>query len=274
MLLVGCGGGGAIPVPAQFLPSVLVQASDKIVSTAGYALSIFPTDEPDPVRSVRQQALQRGPLMLWPGNIKRDGFARFTQYVDAAALNPAFKSVYIFDEWCFSEKLYAAHGDGFGDCRELEIMAAARYARAHGLKAAVSIIPAVVLHPQFKPLDINAFDVIGLDIYPSLPLGNYECAITGNPYTALLACAIARLRSLGFQGEIYYITQAFGINTQPLADTLAQLALQRETIAAAPGLGVTMLAPWGQYMSAADIALEPALYQGRGSAIESKLGLP
>ena len=62
LVLSGCGGGGApvesIPIAASAQIRVLVQASDSVVSTAGYGLSLYPTHELDPFASVYQQGKQ------------------------------------------------------------------------------------------------------------------------------------------------------------------------------------------------------------------------
>ncbi len=133
----------------------------------------------------------------------------------------------------------------------------------------------MILHPDFKLKDPGAFDAILIVNYPSIYINQDAggCVMSVNVLTNLLACSIAKLKAIGFTGEIGYVYQCCGIspNGTPLIDTLAaslldDLKTQRETIAAAPALGVTWLVCFGLYPWD---RLTAPLYSGKGTPIEA-----
>lgn len=147
-------------------------------------------------------------------------------YRDLAALpSSGGKWVYVYDELFWKD----THP-------EQEVVDAALALQAKGLLTAVSILPEIVLSPEFKLLNPNAYNVIGIDIYPSLGIdwNTQGCKYNDNLYTTMLKCSIDKLRTMGFTGEIWYIYQDFQLDDK-------RLVLQKETIAAAPGLGATGL---------------------------------
>lgn len=275
LFLAGCGGGGAPAVSAPEsgkMARVLVQASDRLQPTTGYDVSIWPDETSStPEESVRKQGSSAGRLVLWPGYTKRDGFADFARYVDEAVKNPAFEQVYLYDELFW-------HHDGafaFGE-REAEILEAAAYTRGKGLKAGVSILPDVILNPAFRLQNINAFDVIWINVYPDIRVSNdlHGCQRNDNLTTNLLFCAVQKLRQQGFAGDVWYIYQAFGIKAHNPVDTLAKLSLQAETIRDSASLGVSAIVPWGWYLGGTEAALDADIYQGAGSPLAAFLHLP
>ena len=244
---------------------MMVQPAGRIVAEPTYDASIQFSMETDPVKSVAEQSLLPGKVLLTVGPTRTSGFADFSKYLQEAVKYPNVQYIYLYDELFWTGNSIAIGKD------EAETLAAARLAHAVSLKTVVTILPYVVLDPAFTLADSNAFDVIALDLYPSMVWsGNHlgGCRYNDNLQTNLLYCSIRKLRLTGFKGEIWYVYQAFGVNTKPLETLKVELAAQRDTIAAAPGFGVTGLVPFGLYLTADQIAQEPFLFQGQGSAIE------
>lgn len=272
LTLVACGGGDPAtttpaPTPAPLYSTrMMVQPADRIFAEPTYNASIQFAVETDPAKSVAQQSLLPGSVLLTTGPTRTVGFADFSSYLQEALKYPNIRYTYLYDELFWTGSSIAIGKD------EVETLAAAKLSHAAGLKTVVSILPYVVLDPAFALADSNAFDIIALDLYPSMVWsGNHlgGCRYNDNLQTNLLYCSIQKLRSTGFKGEIWYVYQAFGVNTKPLDTLKAELATQRETIAAASGFGVTGLVPFGLYLTAEQIAQEPYLFQGQSSAIES-----
>jgi hypothetical protein len=262
LLLTACGGGGSSSpaVPAYSVRMMTRLAfSGPVPADHGFnASAIGPMQWSDVAANVAQQAASPADLMLLIG--ARGDLSQLSAYLTEAVKYPRFRWVYLYDElgWEGDQIALGAH---WGD-----VEAAADMVHAAGLQTAVSILPDVILAPGFAPP--FGVDVIGVDVYPSgrgtptIPAG---CATSANPYTDLLACSVQRLRADGFKGQVWYIYEAFGNSVEP--DLAAKLAKQRETIAAAPALGVSGLVAYGYIASPA--ALPPPLYQGQGSPIDS-----
>ena len=245
---------------------MMVQPAGRIVAEPTYNASIQFAVETDPAKSVAEQSLLPGTVLLTTGPTRTTGFADFSSYLQEAVKYPNIRYIYLYDELFWTGSRIAIGKD------ETETLAAARLSHAVGLKTVVTILPYVVLDPAFALVDSNAFDVIALDLYPSMAWSGSHlggCRYNDNLQTNLLYCSVQKLRSKGFKGEIWYAYQAFGVNTKPIETLKTELAAQRDTIADAPAFGVTGLVPFGLYLTADQIAQEPFLFQGQGSAIES-----
>lgn len=276
--------------------AVLAQPSDRVESTVGYASQIQPIEEHDPVLSARRQASLGGNVILWIGGKSDEVVRNFPALIAEAAKHANFTHVYLYDELFWN-----------GDTFQIEIgrhedlvLEGARIAHAAGLKTVVTILPDVILDPAFKLADINAFDGISIDVYPSIRISNdlHGCQVQGNLYEQLLACSVQKLRGMGFVGQIGYIYQAFGVRTVAAQKTMmAQraalglpvitsprakitaapaseqdmanlLMLQRVAIDNAAALGADAVMPWGLYLGLPEIAREPYLYALGGTALE------
>ena len=79
---------------------------------------------------------------------------------------------------------------------------------------------------------------------------------------------MAKLRSMGYRGQIGYIYQAFELNTLPAEVSFAHAALQRPVIDSARWYGVDVLVPWGLYLGKAEIAAESYLTPLGGTPFE------
>lgn len=246
-----------------FALAVLVQPSDYTVPSWGFAAQIQTTPEPDPVKSVAQQAALGGPVILWVGADKQRAINNFHTLISEARKYPNIKHVYLFDELFWDNGQFA-----FGQY-EAEVLQGAKLAREAGLKPIVTILPDVILHDSFK-LDVAAFDGIAIDVYPSIrpTQPDLKGCRWGNPLADLLYCSIQKLRGMGFTGQIGYIYQAFGVTWLTSDQLKSQLALQREVIDAAPSMGVDAVMPWGLYLGADVIAKEPYLYPLAGTNLE------
>lgn len=266
VLLAGCGGGADTAHAAP--QKVFVQPSDRLVSAAGYDTQIQPTPAGAPLPDVAADVLRQSRLgqdvILWIGGKTAEVAQRFPALINEAKKYPNIRSVYLMDEmlWNGSAVEMGLH--------EAEVLQGARTARAAGLKTVISMLPEVVLHPDFKLQDINAYSVIGLDVYPSIRVDNntYGCRYSDNLLENLLRCSIDKLRAVGFTGQIGYLYQAFALNTLPVATSEAHMALQRPVIDWAPAYGVSVIVPWGIFLGATELAAEPYLHPLGGTPYE------
>lgn len=269
-LLAGCGGGSSEPsAPVSIaLPWAMVQPSDRVMLDPGYSLQIQPLSELDPATSVLAQSKLPGNVILWAGFTKGAGFSTFPAFVEQAKKYPKITHAYIYDELFWSLQAKTVIG-----LDEVAVLQAAKVAHDAGLKTVVTILPGVILDPAFRLADINAFDVIAIDVYPSSrphdasQLGS--CKYNDNLYSNLLFCSIQKLRAMGFRGDAWHIFQSFGVHTETDALLREHLTLQRETIRDAEKIGAAGLVPFGLYLSAETIANEPFLYQLAGTPLES-----
>lgn len=287
LLLAVCSLAGAAPAGTF---AVLAQPSDRVESAAGYASQIQPIVEHDPVQSVRRQAALGGNVILWIGGKTDEVVRNFPTLIAEAAKYPNMTHVYLYDELFWSSDLKIEIG-----LHEDLVLEGARIAHAAGLKTVVTILPDVILDPRFALKDINAFDGISIDVYPSIRISNdlHGCTVQGNLYEQLLACSVQKLRAMGFVGQIGYIYQAFGLHpansklvsaaahagtisalrkkfspAQSTDDLQTQLTLQRHAIDNAAALGADAVMPWGLYLGAPEIEREPYLYQLGGTELE------
>jgi hypothetical protein len=244
--LASCGGGGSDSSPTAAYPvRALVNQTASVVAAPQFNVSFFWPDAgtADPAASVALQASYPGDVGIVTPNTKANGFADFDQWVAAASAHSNVKYFYVYDEVFWKGNVIAIGADEEG------INAAARAAHAAGYLSTVTIMPNVVLAPDFKLQAPNDLDVIALDLYPQLVLdtSTHGCAYDANPYTTMLYCSVQKLRAQGYTGQIWYVPQAFEVTTQDHAQFLAQLKQQQETIAIAPSFGVTGIAPYGLY---------------------------
>lgn len=287
--LTACGGGGSAsapvasaapvevtPTPAQRTPKpmarVLInQGVAAAQNDPDFDVSFFLPElagDPSVQAQVAAQVAYRGSvgILTSPGT-KSAGFDNFAAYVDAAKQYPNAIYAYGYDEVGWKNGVIDITADAAG------ILTASQYTHAAGMKFAVTMMPNVVLDPNFALAHPDEYDVIALDLYPGglLNQNTYGCSYNDNPYTTMLYCSIKKLREAGYQGEIWYIYQGFGLKAvDPLVQT-QQLTQQRETILAAASLGVTGIGPYGLYWSLT--GSEP-YYQGAGTAIEALVRLP
>ncbi len=279
--LAGCGGGGegdrlprAIRAmqntqgAAQVFPVQMMTRlghSGPIEMDDGFNASAITTDLQDIAESVRAQAAAPVDVALtfrYPKDITE--YDHLEEYWREVQKHPNIKWVYLYDEMFWD-------GNGIEIGRnEQAITRAARMVHSVGLKAAVSILPEVILDPKFAFGDINVFDVIAVDVYPSLGIDwrtvpSY--AADPNLYFTMISQSVRKLRDMGYRGEVWYIFQAFGDPQD--RDLAAHLQLQREALARAPSIGVTGAVAYGFYDQRAN--LPKPLYPAKGTALEPEL---
>jgi hypothetical protein len=116
-----------------------------------------------------------------------------------------------------------------------EVAAAARQVKQAGFYSMITMLPESVLTNTLN--DPNAFDVIGIDIYPTLGIdwNTRGCTYNDNLYITMLYCASKRLRDQGYTGQIWYVFQNFDLAQM----TPEQKRAQDATLMAAQGLGIT-----------------------------------
>lgn len=260
-LLTACGS------QAQPL-KVFVQPSDRVVAAPGYAAMVQPLQEPNVALSVWKQSQLPGPVILWVG-AKQDRaqtIANFPATISEATKYPGkFPYVYLYDEagWCDTGICYWTDED--------VVLQGAALARSVGIKTIITILPDVILDPRFALKDINAFDDISIDVYPSIrpTTPNLSgCRFSDNLLENLFFCSVSKLRQLGFTGQIGYIYQAFGLHSEPPGVLRSKLELQRQAINNAAAMGADAVMPWGLYLGAPEIAREPDLFQLGGTEYE------
>lgn len=251
--LTACGGGGDYD---HRMTSVLGTYSqergfDSMTSPPAY----------DAQESISAQLQGDGDIAIQIPPARDGNFRPYLSHlVEATKHKDRIKWFYVKDEMFYSP----VHGVQIGQFED-EITEAALTVKWYGLKSAVSMLPDVILSPAFKMKNINAFDVIAIDVYPSNITSNLGCdPVTNNPGSNLLYCSYQKLRALGFTGEVWYIYQAFG---NPYDSKLREhLEQQRETIKDAPSIGVTGLVSFGLDMPA---TYEAPLYGLKGTNLEN-----
>lgn len=267
-LLVACGGGGSpTPQAPHYTVRALVNLTDSAIRLPQFNASFWQPTTTDPVAGVAQQAQGSGAVgLLTQPSTKGAGFAAWPAWIEQAHKYANVRYAYVYDEMFWEPGSGGPSGIAIG-ANESAIYQAAAQARAAGLLAAVTMPPAVVMAPDFALKDANALDVIALDLYPSSPisLDTHGCAYDANPYTTLLYCAVQKLRSLGFAGQIWYVPQAFAFKSEDHAQLIAHMQLQAQTMQVAPSFGVTGIAPYGLYWS---LPADSPFIQGHGSDIE------
>ncbi len=254
LLLSACGG----QVSARPL-NICWQPTGELVVIANCDASIQTTLEADPVKSVAQQAQIPGTVILWLGRKQEwaQALANFPTMINEAKKYPGkFPWGNFYDE----PGLCA-----WGVCEwpeEAQVAQAAAVARAAGIKSLITILPDVILEPRFRLIDINEFDGINIDVYPSMrPTSpNFgACRWSDNHTANLFYCSAQKLRAMGFRGQIGYTYQAFGIVGESYQARIAYLAEQRYVINNAWAMGADAVMAWGCHLGASDRAAEPNL---------------
>ena len=293
VILASCGGGGGdspqlssvtistppqlsldiIPVSPKKMTKVFLASSEnpedfKNAPEHNLWFSFMADGNSDPSELVKVQAKSKIDTILWMGETKTIGFSSSKQYIDEAAKYSNFKYAYIYDEifWeNFGENFKISIGE-----KEDSILEISDYAKSKGLKPIITLMPSVLLSDNFKMKSINTYDVIAIDIYPSIIVNEYTagCKYNDNLYTNLLYCSQKKLRNFGYKGEIWYIYQAFGINGENTQEVIKKLQLQKETINIAQQIGIDGIVPFGYYLSKKITDAEPHLYQGYGSVLD------
>jgi len=252
-ILCGCGGTQARPT------NVCLQPSDGPVYMAGCDVSVLTSNKVDVAANVAQQASVPGEMILWAGkkqNWERT-VAQFPAIVAESKKYPGkFNWVYLYDEigWCPTGLCWFDHED--------KVLEGAAYARAAGLKTLVTILPDVILDPRFALKNINAYDGINIDVYPSIrpTVPDFgTCRFSGNHLENLFYCASQKLRQQGFTGQIGYIYQGFGLRGESHEHRMAYLMQQRQAIDNAAAMGATAVMAFGVVLGAEEQAAEPIL---------------
>lgn len=267
LLLSGCGGGaiaGAYPMPEK----IFAHPSDRVEWAAAsfYDRVILPTAEGAnqsvflPVAQDAANQSTLGPnVMLWAGGRSQAAYERFPALLQEAKKYNNIKSVYVYDELCWSASLVIEF-----PCENVqEVTAAAHMVQSAGLESVIVMLPHVILHPGFTVPDINAFGMIGIDIYPGMLINEelYGCKRGANIIEDFLMCSIERLRAMGYTGKIGYVYQGFAMRNHTLERNLADADMQRLVIdhAMAGKYDITAVMPWGIYLGAHEQAAEPVL---------------
>lgn len=253
VLVAAACGGQAKPI------NICLQPSDGPIAMAGCDASILTSNNADPVANVAQQAQTPGPMILWAGSKLRwdQTVAQFPAIVaESKKYGAKFEWVYLYDEigWCPTGLCWFDHED--------TVLAGAAHARANGLKTLVTILPDVVLDPRFALKNINMYDGISIDVYPSIrpTQPNFgACRFSDNELENLFYCSAQKLRSQGFTGQIGYIFQGFGLRGETHDARMAYLIKQRQAIDNAAAMGATAVMSFGFVLGAVEQAAEPVL---------------
>lgn len=251
-MLVACGGQ-AKPL------NVCLQPSDGPVYMAACDASILTSNNTDPVANVAQQASVPGSMILWVGKKQNwsQTVAQFPTYItESKKYGSKFEWVYLYDEigWCDTGLCWFDHED--------TVLQGAAHARANGLKTLVTILPDVILDPRFALKNINSYDGISIDVYPSIrpTQPNFgACRFSYNELENLFYCSVQKLRALGFTGQVGYIFQGIGIRGESHEVRTAYLIKQRQAINNASVMGATAVMSFGCRLGAAEQAAEPIL---------------
>lgn len=250
---------------SNYAYKVMLQETPNLAHVGYNVVTSLPTSNTDVAQSVADQANTPDLVMMQVlPSTKNGDFSGVGPYCQAAMSHINIQAVYLYDELFYDHVngiQIGLHGAG--------LMQAADVAHSYGYYTAITILPEVILHPdfQFGPTDLNRLDVIGIDVYPSLGVDwslADGCTYSNNLYTNMLYLAYTKLRSLGYTGLVWYVFQGFGVSTD--TDLVNKLTLQQDTIANAHLMGITGLVNWGFYPYS---GITAPLYPGYGSSIES-----
>ncbi len=252
MLLSACS--------AQSKPmNICLQPSDGPVAMQACDASILTSNNTNPVANVAHQAMTPGAMILWVG--KKDNWnwtvSNFTTLIDESKkYGNKFEWVLLYDEigWCPEGLCWFNHED--------TVLAGAAYARSKGIKTLVTILPDVILDSRFALKNINAYDGIAIDVYPSIRptvpnLGS--CRFSDNELENLFHCSCKKLRDQGFTGQCGYIFQGFGIRGESHDHRMSYLIKQRQAIDHASAMGATAVMAFGTVLGAVEQQAEPIL---------------
>lgn len=226
------------------------------VETATHISRLQPVTDKDVAANVAKQAQLPGNVILWVNGKDAEAYKNFELYLREALKYPGkFTHVYIYDEVYWGPNGYEA------GLHRKEIETAADMARRYGFQTIVTILPFVLSQPDFK-LDLSKFDVVAVDVYPSIPL-NVEwgsCYYSANYYQTTVHCSVQRLRELGFHGPVGYIYQAFGLTYESHETLVSHLEAQRVAVCSAKELGVAVTMAFGEYLGVGELQREPMLF--------------
>lgn len=270
-MLISCGGEPEKTETQKDIPkleSVLLPSNDSsfdLKDAPKHNIYMLSNKNQDPKESVKiQSEFSDKDAILYFGNTKFIGFEKTKDYVDEADANK-FKYAYVYDEvFWFDNKIQIGKDED-------KILELAKYIKNKNMKTVVSIMPYVILDDKFNLKEINTYDVIAIDVYPSMmpTKDTKNCKYNENIYTNLLYCSQKKLHDLGYKGEVWYVYQAFGMHEENISSLIENLKIQRNTINEVHNFGITTVVPFGYYLSKEDIEAEPYLYQGYKSAIDS-----
>lgn len=259
----------------EALPWVLISPSEGILPDHGQTYSIFTTADLNPETSVRSQSKQPATVILWVGFTKKRGFSGFKEMINEARKYPNIRYVFVYEEMFWEPPGRLALGE-----REKEILHASNYAKANGLEPVVILTPDIILNPDFELRRINTYGVIAISDHPSvnptirLNDAVVKCKFSSNLTTNLLYLSVQKIRYLGFNGELWYAYQAFGL-TDVASDVLIQdFKAQCETLETARTIGIDAVVPYGLYLGNSEISRKPTLFQGKGTVYETLLRPP
>lgn len=247
---------------------VCVQPSDRVEVMQNCDAMAQPAEVIDVAQAVAIQAALPGPVVLWVGSKDQHDqtVSRFPAMLAEAAKYPGkFPWVYLFDEagWCADS--ICAWRD------EILVLQGAALAHSYGMRTLLTLLPDVILDPRFTVADINAFDGISIDVYPSIRPTKPDfgtCRFSDNLLENLFYCSVQKLRSAGFVGKIGYIWQGFGLVSDTNEQRMAYLALQRHAINNAVAMGADAVMAFGCYLGTGELLREPYLVPLCGTPYE------
>lgn len=252
------------------LPTILVHAEGTTASASseGFAAQILISDEEDArARIAIQCKLEGAPVIAGIGKANQATIDNFWISLEAARLCPKIVGVYLFDEYGWGK-------EGFSQGKfEKEICAGAKAVRAVGLLSTMTILPDALLRGDFTLGCVNDFDILAIDVYPSIQASQPDfaalgCSLGSNRSLNMVHCSVQKLRNkLGFKGRIVYIYQAFCLTVETEENCRAGLLEQRLAIDNAALLGIDGLSPWGLDLSEKQERNEP-LRHLRGTPLE------
>lgn len=256
-LVIACGGGSSLNPPPPVIQKALVHPSDRQMDATGYAYNIRTTEGMSIADSVAAQAALPGNVILWPGRVRDLGYGDLTTLFTTAATHANFTHFYTYDELGWK--------NGTIDFADVQIAHnAAVQATTYGLKPVVTLMPRVVLDPNFSLPDVNIYKVIVLDPYPTVGgMGVTGVPWKGNLMSSLLHGSVIKLRGMGYTGDFWYAYQAFSVAGTDDAANRAMFTTQREAIADALALGMSGIIPFGLDLGPDAKAREPWIVPGR-----------
>lgn len=275
LLLAPAISQAKIPIPPNIPNRLLILPSDPIKYPENWqnVSARIPKNAMTPLESVNWQAEIPGRLVLVPGNARELGDLSFhKKSIDIASKNKRFEYAYIYDELFWTGK-----NNQIG-LYENEVLNLSSYAKSRGMKPIVTFIPTVVLDPQFKLQNINAFDVIALDPYPlfndlnKIGLDQVPGCKYGdgsNILSNILYCSSQKLKQMGFRGKLWYLYEGFGSSTLSNEEQIKLSnnfkVQQQQTIRDADKMGFDGISPYGIYLGSQEIRSEPFLVEGASS---------
>ncbi len=268
-----------LPIPKMMDKAVYLSTDGFIPQENWFNTAVLAVPKTTPRRMFKDQISMKVPtgtkLIVWPGFTKKDGFDFVKPITDLSVQYNAqnktsgkpyspIEYIYVYDEiyWGGSGVDFSLH--------EKEIYASSAYVKNNALKTAVTILPQVILDPQFKPTYLKNIDLIGIDIYPSMPpyynsYETYGCKFPGNPnneLSNLLYCSTQKLRKMGYRGKIWYLPQAFSSTTWDNKTVYEHFLKQKETILHSERMDIQGILPWGYYLGKYELMGEPNLVPG------------